>query len=155
MVIESIYGFAPTAAIKSITYEVRGVETALCENQHVITRFEAIRTLEAVDGKTAYERFEGRLSDWNLSPDVNSPAAFQPVLPVPKNSNVYDPDEESIRYVYRDGRVVLNINQPTVDALTQVKLPTRRSPGGVQWAWAAIAGVLGFIWWRMRAADAS
>ena len=155
MVVESLYGFAPTAAIKSITYEVRGVETALCEDQHVITKFETIRTLKAVDGKTAYARFEGRLSDWNLSPDVNLPSAFQPVLPVPKNSSVYDPDEESIRYAYRDGRVVLNINQPTVDALTRVKLPTRRSQGRIQWIWAAIASVLGFIWWRMRAADAS
>ena len=154
MVVESIYGFAPTAAIKSITYEVRGVETTLCEGQHVITKFETIRSLEAVDGTKAHERFEGRLSDWNLSPDVGSAAAFQPLLPVPNNSNVYDPDEESIRYAYRDGRVVLNINQPVVDALTQVRLPTRRSQGRVQWVWAAIAGVLGFIWWRMRAADA-
>ena len=155
MMVESVYGFAPTAAIKSITYEVRGVETARCEDQHVITKFETLRTLESVDGKKAYARYEARLSDWNLSPDVNSPAAFQPVLPVPENSNVYDPEEASIRYAYRSDRVVLNINQPTVDALAQVKLPTRRSQGRVQWIWAAIAGVLGFIWWRMRAADAS
>ena len=53
MVVESVYGFAPTVAIKSITYEVRGVETALCEDQHVITKFETIRTLKAFDGKTA------------------------------------------------------------------------------------------------------
>lgn len=155
MMVESVYGFAPTAAIKSITYEVRGIETALCEDQHVITRFETIRTLEAVDGTKAYERFEGRLKDWNLSPDVHSPTAFQPVLPVPENSNVYDPNEESIRYAYRGGRVVLNINQPTVNALEQVKLPTRRSQSRVQWAWGAIAGVLGFLWWRIRAADVS
>ena len=155
MMVESVYGFAPTAAIKSITYEVRGVETARCEDQHVITKFETLRTLEAVDGTKAYARYEARLSNWNLSPDVNSPAAFQPVLPVPENSNVYDPEEASIRYAYRGDRVVLNINQPTVDALAQVKLPTRRSQGRVQWIWAAIAGVLGFIWWRMRAADAS
>jgi hypothetical protein len=155
MMVESVYGFSPSAAIKSITYEVRGVETALCEDQHVITKFETIRTLEAVDGTKAYERFEGRLTDWNLSPDVDSPSAFLPVLPVPENSNVYNPDEESIQYAYRGGRVVLDINEPTVNALTTVKLPTRRSQGGVQWAWGAIAGVLGFIWWRMRVADAS
>lgn len=151
MMVESVYGFAPGAAIKSITYEVRGVETALCEDQHVITKFETIRTLEAMDGTRAYERFEGRLTDWNLSPDVSSPSAFLPILPVPENSNVYNPDEESIQYAYRNGRVVLDINESTVNSLASVKLPPRRSQGRVQWAWVAIAGTLTFIWWRIRA----
>ena len=155
MMVESVYGFAHTAAIKSITFEVRGVKTALCEDRHVVTKFETIRTLEAVDGTTAYERFEGRLTDWNLSPNVDSPTAFQPVLPVPENSNVYNPKEESIQYAYRGGQVVLDINQSTVNELAKVKLSSHRSQGRMQWAWAAIAGVLGFIWWRMRAADAT
>jgi hypothetical protein len=155
VMIESVYGFAPTAAIKSIEYEVRGVETAVCEGQHVVTQFESLRTFEAVDGTKAHARVVGKYSDWNLSPDVSSRTAFVPVLPVPDNSRVYSPEEESIRYTYRDSRVILDINQPTVKALEQVRLPARRSQGGVQWTWAAISGVLGFIWWRIRAADAS
>ncbi len=151
VVVESVYGFPRTAAIKSITYEVRNVKTALVENQPVITSFETIRTLEDMEGKQAYERFEGQLSDWNLSPDVDSPAAFQPLLPVPDGARVYNADEEPIQLAYRGGQVVLDINESTVTAMEQVKLSTRRSPVRVQWAWAAIAAVLGIIWWRMRA----
>lgn len=155
MVVESVYGFARTAAIKSITFEVRNVESALCEDQRVITRFETIRTLEDVQGNKAHERFEGELSDWNLSPDIVSPAAFQPLLPVSEGARVYNPDEEPIQLAYRGGHVVLDINESTVKTLERVQLSTRRSPVRVQWAWAAIAGVLGFIWWRMRVAGES
>ncbi len=153
VLVESVYGFARTAAIKSITYEVRNVETALCESQPVISKFETIRTLEDMEGKKAYERFEGQLSDWNLSPDVDSPAAFQPQLPVADGARVYNTEEEPIQLAYKGGQVVLDINKVTVKAMEQVKLPTHRPPVRVQWAWAAIAGVLGIIWWRMRAAQ--
>jgi hypothetical protein len=154
MMVESVYGFAPTTAIKSIIYEVRGVETALCEGQHVITKFETIRTLESVDGKKAHARYVGKLSDWDLSPSVDLPSAFLPSLPVRENARVFNPDEESIRYAFVGGRVVLDINQPTVKALANVKLLKRPPQGTVQWAWGAIAGVLGFLWWRIRASDA-
>lgn len=152
--LETDFGIPSDVPIKSVTYEVRNVTFAPWQDTHVITSFEALHTITAENGAKAVDRQEVRFSDWNLAPDVSSSEAFRPLLPIPEGFRVEAQDEPSIQYVYRNGKIEKDVNESTVAGLGKVTLPPRRVAARVQWGWFAVAGVLAFLWWRIRVTSA-
>jgi hypothetical protein len=151
--VESDLGIPAGMPVKSVTYEVRDVKFEPWKDTHVITSFESLWTTEAENGTKAVDRSEVHFSDWNLDPDVNSSSAFRPMLPVPEGTRVEAHDTPSIAYVYHDGRIELDVNESTVAELQKVELPRRPVVAKPQWIWIVIAGVLAFVFWRIRSAQ--
>lgn len=145
------YGFAEGQAVDLVTYEVRNVQFSRDKDAYVIAGLETFKTIHATDGSQAVEHTIYKMTDWSIEPDFADSTSFQPLLPIPEGTPVQVFDSESLGYVYKDGIIQLAVNKKTVDRLIQVKMSNRPSVPKMQWLWAVVAGVLGLVWWRMRA----
>lgn len=152
-VLKTRYGFADKAVVSSVTLEIDNVKVAPWRDTHVITGLDATKTTYAADGTKAIEQTIHTLKDWDLAPNFSAATSFQPRLPIPEGFRVMVSDTPSLEYVYEDGKVQLAVHEKTVESLKGVQLSQRPSRPRVQWIWAAVAGMLALLWWKLRSKD--